>query len=103
MDIIQESDNVILFSQISLFEIGIKQKTGKIPAFYATVEDVYLQAIKDGFTFMPIQNQHIYRYNKVPLLEDHRDPFDRLLIATAIEENAAILNPTKKPTISAGF
>ncbi len=92
MKVIQEQDNTILFSQISLFEISIKQTIGKLPAFHATIEEIYQQAIDDGFTFLPIQNQHIYNYNDIPLLNDHRDPFDRLLIATAVRENAIILS-----------
>lgn len=92
MHLIQQPGNVIFFSQISLFEISIKQTISKLPAFSATTEEIYSQAIHDGFTFLPIQNKHIYRYNKVPLLKDHRDPFDRLLIATALEENAGILS-----------
>ncbi len=96
MKLICDTNNTISFSQVSLFEISIKQKIGKLPMFYATVEQVYQQAIKDGFTFVTIQNQHIYNYSKVPLMEDHRDPFDRLLIATAIEENAIVLSADEK-------
>jgi PIN domain nuclease of toxin-antitoxin system len=92
MQLIQRPDNVIFFSQISLFEISIKQKVGKLPAFYASIEQIYTQAVNDGFTFLPIQNQHIFNYNKIPLLKDHRDPFDRLLMATALQENATILS-----------
>ena len=43
---IQDTTNIILFSQISLFEITIKQKVGKLPFFFATIEEVYNQAIK---------------------------------------------------------
>jgi PIN domain nuclease of toxin-antitoxin system len=46
--------------------------------------------------FLSIQNNHLFNYNKVPLKEDHRDPFDRLLIATAIEENATIITADEK-------
>ena len=92
MKLIQQPDNVIFFRQVSLFEISIKQKVGKLPEFYATTEEIYEQAITDGFTFLSIKNQHIYNYNKIPLLKDHRDPFDRLLIATALEESATILS-----------
>ena len=93
---IQEPNNTIFFSQISLFEISIKQKIGKLPAFRATVEEIYNQAINDGFTFLSIQNNHLFNYSKIPLKEDHRDPFDRLLIATAIEEGAAIITADEK-------
>jgi PIN domain nuclease of toxin-antitoxin system len=30
------------------------------------------------------------------MMDDHRDPFDRLLMATAIEEDAIILSADKK-------
>jgi PIN domain nuclease of toxin-antitoxin system len=93
---IQKANNIILFSQVSLFEISIKQKIGKLSTFNITVEDIYLQAIKDNFTFLPLQNQHIFNYYKIPLLEDHRDPFDRLLLATALEEDAIIISADEK-------
>ena len=76
LKIIQNPENVIYFSQISLFEISIKQAIGKLPAFSASVEKVYRQALNDGFTFLPIQNQHIYQYGNVPLLRlNTRRPF----------------------------
>jgi len=93
---IQNVQNAILFSQVSLFEIAIKLKIGKLPDFKVTVENVYLQALGDGFTFVGIQNEHIYNYQNIPLFEDHRDPFDRLLIAAAQKENAIILSPDAK-------
>lgn len=96
MSIIQNPVNTILFSQISLFEISIKLKIGKLPGFNASVEQVYQQAIKDSFTYVNIKDQHIYTYGQIPLIADHRDPFDRLLIATAKNEEAAILSADEK-------
>ena len=95
MQQIQDISNTILFSQISLFEIAIKQKIGKLPLFQATISEVYEQAIKDNFTFQPVHNNHIEAYGKVTLLQEHRDPFDRLLIATALEENLIVLTVDK--------
>lgn len=96
MDILQNPDNVILFSQLSLYEIAIKQKLGKLPLFSIEVNEIYQQAVKDNFTFLPIHNNHIYSYQKVPLYDQHRDPFDRLLIAIALEEDAIILSVDEK-------
>ena len=95
VELIQNPDNKVLFSQVSLFEIAIKQKIGKLPDFASSVNDIYNQAIKDDFTFLPVFNSHLYSYQKVPLKLDHRDPFDRLIIATALEENAVILTVDK--------
>src|ERR1700733_11530153 len=72
---IQDPSNIILFSQVSLFEITIKQKLGKLPDFKATINEIYEQAIMDNFIFLPLSNAHLYAYQKVPLLEQHRDPF----------------------------
>ena len=96
LDILQQPDNTILFSQVSLFELAIKLKIGKLRDFHATIEDIYNQAIMDSFTYLNIQREHIYKYQQVPLFENHRDPFDRLLIATAMEENAIILSVDEK-------
>ena|ERR1700753_512744 len=96
METIQDINNVIFFSQISLIEIAIKQNVGKLPDFAVTVEQVYQQALADGFTFLPIQNQYLYNYQKIPLNPIHRDPFDRPLVATALTENATVFSADKK-------
>lgn len=95
MEIMQNPENRILFTQISLLEIAIKQSIGKLPSFVASVNEIYEQSIKDQLSFLPISNNHIATYHKVPLYEQHRDPFDRLLIATAMYENATILSADK--------
>lgn len=92
MNILQAPANTILFSQISLFEITIKQKVGKLSQFVATIQEVFDQAKADGFTFLPISNNHLYHYNDIPLFEQHRDPFDRLLLATALVEKVSLLS-----------
>lgn len=92
MGILQNPHNAILFSQISLFEITIKQRIGKLSQFTATIEEIFNQALIDGFTFLPIDNNHLFQYNNIPLYEQHRDPFDRLLLATALSEKATLLS-----------
>ncbi len=95
MEVIQNPDNIIYFAQISMFEIAIKQSIGKLPDFQSDINEIQHQAIKDNFTLLQLQNKHLSTYNKVPFHDHHRDPFDRLLIATAYEENAIILTVDK--------
>lgn len=94
--IIENPSNIILFSQVSLLELVIKQRLGKMPEFLVSTDDVNYQAEEDGFTLVSIQNIHFSRYSQIELFESHKDPFDRLLIATAIEENATILSGDEK-------
>ncbi|WP_150049085.1 MULTISPECIES: type II toxin-antitoxin system VapC family toxin [Methylomonas] len=86
----QEYD--VIFSQISLFEIAIKQKIGKLPDFTAELEAIYRQSLRAGFRFLPIQNARLFGYHKIPLFEQHRDPFDRLLLASAYQKNLILLS-----------
>jgi PIN domain nuclease of toxin-antitoxin system len=84
--------NAFFFSQISLYEIAIKQKIGKLPEVTTDIELIYNQLIPDGYDFLPLHNRHIETYKQVPLLDHYRDPFDRLLLATALAEKMTIVS-----------
>ena len=43
--IIENTDNIIFVSQISLFEIAIKQSIGKLPDFASTVAEICHQSV----------------------------------------------------------
>ena len=45
---------------------------------------------ENGFFVLPIVKAYLIETAKLPFL--HRDPFDRLLVATAIVENITILS-----------
>jgi PIN domain nuclease of toxin-antitoxin system len=96
LNLLKNPVNTIFFSQINLYEISIKQRLGKLPAFTNDVNQVYDAAIIDDFTFLPISNKHLHAYQRIPLMQDHRDPFDILLIATAHEETLIILSNDEK-------
>ena len=82
----------IFVSQVSLFEIAIKQKIGKLPEFPLTITLLAERIEQDNFNLLPITTNHIGAYGSIPLLEDHRDPFDRLLLAIALSENIPIIS-----------
>lgn len=100
---IRRVENRILFSQVSLLEIAIKQTIGKLPDFTASIETIHRQAIEDGFEFLPLGNHHISAYQRVPLFTEHRDPFDRLLIGIAASEGATILTADTNFSLYQGF
>jgi PIN domain nuclease of toxin-antitoxin system len=53
-------------------------------------------ANEDGFEFLKINQSHIISYNSLILISDHKDPFDRLLISTAISEKLPIISSDEK-------
>lgn len=59
LNVLKDPSNEILVSQVSLFEIAIKQAIGKLPLFTATIGKVHRQLLSDDMTFLPIANSHI--------------------------------------------
>lgn len=56
----------------------------------------FLEEIQPSpFEILPVSNNHIFSYQKVPSYEDQRDPFDRLLLATAFSEKYQLFQLTK--------
>ena len=94
--ILTNPDNKIFISDISLYEIAVKKKINKLPDFIATIEDIVLVAKQDKFHFLPIAHTHFLRYDSIPFFDYHKDPFDRLIIATALAENLTIISADQK-------
>lgn len=85
-------ENAACVSHASLFEIAIKQKIGKLPELDVAI-DVLVGLIEgDGFLLLPVQTGHIQAYADIPLFPNHRDPFDRLLLAVALDERMPIVS-----------
>lgn len=94
--LLEDEKNVIWVSQVSLFEIAIKQKLGKLPDVKIPIEELIKELILVDFQILPIKNEHINAYHAIPLMDDHRDPFDRLLIATAFQEEIPLISADEK-------
>jgi len=45
---------------------------------------------------LPVSQNYIFGYNNIPLVDEHRDPFDRLMIATAAFEKLDIITADAK-------
>jgi PIN domain nuclease of toxin-antitoxin system len=92
VDLLTDRKNNIFVSQISLFEIAIKQKIGKLPELDLSISDLTGLIERDDFNLITLQTKHIEAYSQIPLLANHRDPFDRLLLAITLSENMAIIS-----------
>lgn len=86
------SSSTIYVSQISLLEIAIKQSIGKLPELPIPINELEAVLSRDGFRISPITTAHIASYSSIPLLANHRDPFDRLILATAYAEKWNVIS-----------
>ncbi len=82
--------NELFISLVSLWEIQIKQQLGKLKFDVPWQQMLEIQQQDNGLVLLPIKLQHIAALEALPLI--HRDPFDRLLIAQAIQEEMTILS-----------
>ncbi|MDP2792894.1 MAG: type II toxin-antitoxin system VapC family toxin [Sulfurisoma sp.] len=78
-----DGNNDVFFSAVSIAEIAIKSSLGR-PDFPFQAEEVAQAARDTTFLELPLGVRHAIRLATLPW--HHRDPFDRLLVAQAIEE-----------------
>jgi len=90
--IIRDLYNPIYISIVSVWEIAIKIGIGKLEFNGKTAGFVRL-AEKNEIIILPIKPDHITSLESLPLI--HRDPFDRLLVAIAIDEQMSIISADK--------
>ena len=80
------SANHVLLSAAVVWEIAIKRSLGKLAA-----PDQYLSLLLDaGAQPLPVSLDHAAAVEQLPW--HHRDPFDRILVAQAAIEGAALVS-----------
>jgi len=72
----------------SLWEIAIKNRIGKLSLPMGVAGTLSKVAVL-GIGHIGISQRHIEIFNSLPIL--HRDPFDGIIIATAISESMTIV------------
>ena len=86
---IENSENELLLSIASVWEIMIKGRLGRLDIDRAPVAYILHYMGQLSLIPTPISLDHVFRVVDLPGL--HQDPFDRLLIAQAITENIPIV------------
>ncbi len=82
--------NDVWVSAVSVWEIAIKQRVGKLQA-----PDNLLEAIASAdFASLPISSLHALAAGKLPL--HHDDPFDRMLVAQAQIEHLVLVTRDRR-------
>lgn len=79
----------VFVSDVSIWEMVLKSQLGKMNLRGGVSGFVADEFEKNQYAPLPIARRHVLRVEELPAL--HRDPFDRLLIAQAIEEGLPIV------------
>ena len=87
--ILENGDEELYFSAVSSWEIAIKTRLGKYTLPETPDRYVPKRLSEQGILSLSVSQRQALRVYELPF--HHRDPFDRLLIAQAMEEKMAIL------------
>ena len=85
--LVADPDNDLLLSSVSITEIAIKASIGKLQVTANIVTEI---ANDLQLTIINYEPRHANRLFSLPL--HHRDPFDRMLIATALLEQYPLVS-----------
>src|SRR4029077_5278363 len=88
--VIEDGSNEIFVSAASAWEIATKVRLGKLPTGYDLILDLNSYLMQLGFESLSVSTKHAVRAGMLP--GDHRDPFDRMLIAQSQTEDLPIIS-----------
>ena len=86
--LISARDSALTVSWASLWEVAIKASLGR-DDFRVDPRQLADTLVEEGFVLLPLRIEHLSRVLALPWV--HRDPFDRMLVAQAIEEKLTLL------------
>jgi len=86
---IQDATNDVSLSVASLWEVVIKYSLGKLPLPSPPEDFVPRQRELHHIASLPIEEGAMVHLAKLPVL--HRDPFDRMLVAQALQHDLTLL------------
>jgi PIN domain nuclease of toxin-antitoxin system len=86
---IADEENLVLVSAASAWEIATKHRLGKLDAT-ALVGQIASVLAEQDFATLDMTVDHAERAGSLP--GDHKDPFDRMLIAQAQAENLTLVS-----------
>ncbi len=88
--LLQDKSNTVLLSVASIWEMQIKLQLGKLKFNLPLAELVESQQRINNIEILPVNLNHVLALDSLP--NHHKDPFDRLLIAQAIIEDAFLVS-----------
>jgi PIN domain nuclease of toxin-antitoxin system len=94
--ILKDENATKIVSGISFWEISFKFSLGKLELFGTNPDEIYEKIIDSGFEVISVENVLFASYYKLPNKDTHKDPFDRILIWQAIQNDLTLITKDRK-------
>jgi PIN domain nuclease of toxin-antitoxin system len=92
---IETFENDIYVSVTSWFEISVKISIEKLELPDSLRETISKSTLSQIET-IGITENHTVTYGQLPVFDNHKDPFDRMILATALTEGYALISADPK-------
>jgi len=90
--LIDDLQNSLHFSPVSIWEVAIKTARGK-PEFQIDASDLRMGLLRRSYIEIAVTGAHAIVAGQLPPL--HKDPFDRMLVAQATVESLTLITADK--------
>ena len=94
MDAISDERNTVVVSAVSAWEIATKVRLGKLPLAVKLEANFFEMIDGAGYALRAIEVRDALRAGR--LLGQHRDPFDRMLAAQALQDDIPVISADAK-------
>jgi PIN domain nuclease of toxin-antitoxin system len=95
LEVITNVDNDIFVSVVSFWEIALKTSINKFSFEGIITNDLPKYARKMNFSILEMKAREACTFANLPLKNNHKDPFDRMIIWQAITEDMMLISKDK--------
>ena len=91
-ELLNNKTNEVCVSTVSFWEISLKTRMKKFSFDNVDIKDFPKYARDADFFIVDMRENEAISYHELPLKENHKDPFDRMLIWQAISKGMALIS-----------
>lgn len=96
LKIVENPSNDIYVSTVSLWEIAIKLSIKKLDLQGLEILDLVQICQEQGIKIVQLPISSVIQYKNLPVKQNHKDPFDRILISICISDSYVFLSHDTK-------
>jgi PIN domain nuclease of toxin-antitoxin system len=91
-EIISDRSNEIFVSTVTFWEITLKASIKKLSFEKVNIKDFPKYAKEMGIIIIDLKESETITFHELPLKENHKDPFDRMLVWQAITNDMTLIS-----------
>jgi len=96
LNLLQDKSSVLFVSVVSFWELAIKLQKGKLYLEDFQIQNLSFYCQKLGITQIPLTPKDAFDFIKFPFDENHKDPFDRMLVCQCVAHGYTLVSKDAK-------